>query len=126
MTEREPPVQMMSQTTAGFAKNLPQIKGENDMFANTLYRVKEAEEQVPKKSWKDGKLYKGNALSLTKDLRNDAYRLSEIKKILEEKNRIIKNQRNEIQLLKGALSNKKDPGYTTYGAGFKPTADADM
>ena len=35
-----------------------------------------------KKSWKDTKLYKGNSLSSFRDNRNDAYKMSEIKKIL--------------------------------------------
>ena len=66
-----------------------------------------------KKSCKDTKLYKGNSLSSFRDNRNDAYKMSEIKKILEEKNEIIRRQRVEIQILKNNLiskSNEKENG----------------
>ena len=65
---------------------------------------------------------------MSKDTRNDAYKLSEIKKILEEKNEIIRRQRIEIQILQNNLASKKDNnmGYTTYGAGFKVTSDQDL
>ena len=122
----------LSQTMYNFSNNLPNIKKEDDKFANTLYKVKDTNDMMnrtERKSWKDGKLYKGNSLSMSKDTRNDAYKLSEIKKILEEKNEIIRRQRIEIQILQNnlAATNKKDSnmGYTTYGVGFKVTSDAD-
>ena len=122
----------LSQTMYNFSSNLPNIKKEDDKFANTLYKVKDTNDMMnrtERKSWKDGKLYKGNSLSMSKDTRNDAYKLSEIKKILEEKNEIIRRQRIEIQILQNnlAATNKKDSnmGYTTYGVGFKVTSDAD-
>ena len=68
---------------------------------------------VDRKSWKDTKLYKGNSLSSFRENRNDAYKMSEIKKILEEKNEIIRRQRVEIQILKNNLiakSNEKENG----------------
>ena len=123
----------LSQTMYNFnSSNLPNIKKEEDKFANTLYKVKDPNDimnRTERKSWKDGKLYKGNSLSMSKDTRNDAYKLSEIKKILEEKNEIIRRQRIEIQILQNnlAATNKKDSnmGYTTYGVGFKVTSDAE-
>jgi hypothetical protein len=63
-----------------------------------------------KKSWKDTKLYKGNSLSSFRDNRNDAYKMSEIKKILEEKNEIIRRQKNKIEMLENniiAISKEK-------------------
>ena len=58
---------------------------------------------VDKKSWKDTKLYKGNTLSYFKKNSDNAYKMKEIKKILDEKNNIIRKQNNEISNLKNTL-----------------------
>ena len=58
---------------------------------------------VDKKSWKDTKLYKGNSLSYFKKNVDMAYKMKEIKKILDNKNNIIRRQNNEISNLKNIL-----------------------
>ena len=58
---------------------------------------------VDKKSWKDTKLYKGNTLSYFKKNNDNAFKMKEIKKILDEKNNIIRKQNNEISDLKNTL-----------------------
>ena len=58
---------------------------------------------VDRKSWKDTKLYKGNTLSYFKKNLDNAYKMKEIKKILDEKNNIIRKQNNEISNLKNTL-----------------------
>ena len=58
---------------------------------------------VDRKSWKDTKLYKGNTLSYFKKNLDNAYKMKEIKKILDEKNSIIRKQNNEISNLKNTL-----------------------
>ena len=58
---------------------------------------------VDKKSWKDTKLYKGNTLSYFKKNNDNAFKMKEIKKILDEKNNIIRKQNNEISNLKNTL-----------------------
>ena len=58
---------------------------------------------VDRKSWKDTKLYKGNTLSYFKKNNDNAYKMKEIKKILDEKNNIIRKQNNEISNLKNTL-----------------------
>ena len=58
---------------------------------------------VDKKSWKDTRLYKGNTLSYFKKNNDNAYKMKEIKKILDEKNNIIRKQNNEISNLKNTL-----------------------
>ena len=113
--------------------NLPQLNKqvntdkENNKFNNTIYKINENNPfsaisqfnntqkkfnmtHTEKKSWKDTKLYKGNSLSSFRDNRNDAYKMSEIKKILEEKNEIIRRQKNKIEMLENniiAISKEK-------------------
>ena len=58
---------------------------------------------VDKKNWKDTRLYKGNTLSYFKKNNDNAYKMKEIKKILDEKNNIIRKQINEISNLKNTL-----------------------
>ena len=58
---------------------------------------------VDKKSWKDTKLYKGNTLSYFKKNSDNIIKMKEIKKILDEKNNIIRKQNNEISNLKNTL-----------------------
>ena len=58
---------------------------------------------VDKKNWKDTRLYKGNTLSYFKKNIDNAYKMKEIKKMLDEKNNIIRKQNNEISNLKNSL-----------------------
>jgi hypothetical protein len=60
-----------------------------------------------KKSWKDTKLYKGSTLSHFKESRGDAYRKSEIQKILDDKDEVIKRQKLEIMMLKNKISERE-------------------
>jgi hypothetical protein len=149
------------------AQNLPNIANNNmnyehsgrtvssnkDNFANTVYQIKDNtgfynplnnqrgfnQTFREKKSWKDGKLYKGTSLSQFRDKRNETYKMTEIKRILDEKNEIIRKQKVEIEMLQnnlvakdktisnfnktGTNSNKMmnsstKMGFTTYGTGF--------
>ena len=56
-----------------------------------------------RKSWKDTKLYKGTTLSHFKESRGDAYKKSEIQKILDDKDEVIKRQKLEIMMLKNKI-----------------------
>ena len=67
-------------------------------FGNVPFR-----RSMDRKSWKDTKLYKGNTLSYFKKNCDNAYKMKEIKKILDEKNNIIRKQNNEITNLKNSL-----------------------
>ena len=60
-----------------------------------------------RKSWKDTKLYKGTTLSHFKESRGDAYRKSEIQKILDDKDEVIKRQKLEIMMLKNKISERE-------------------
>ena len=62
---------------------------------------------VDRKNWKDTKLYKGNTLSFFKKNNDNAIKMKEIKKILDEKNSIIRKQNNEISNLKNTLLSKE-------------------
>ena len=108
--------QMNAEKENNFNKTLYQMNNMNGLstvsqFNNTQKKFNMT--TTEKKSWKDTKLYKGNSLSSFRENRNDAYKMSEIKKILEEKNEIIRRQRVEIQILKNNLiskSNEKENG----------------
>jgi hypothetical protein len=108
--------QINSEKENNFNKTLYQMNNMNGLstvsqFNNTQKKFNMT--TTEKKSWKDTKLYKGNSLSSFRENRNDAYKMSEIKKILEEKNEIIRRQRVEIQILKNNLiskSNEKENG----------------
>ena len=108
--------QINAEKDNNFNKTLYQMNNMNGLstvsqFNNTQKKFNMT--TTEKKSWKDTKLYKGNSLSSFRDNRNDAYKMSEIKKILEEKNEIIRRQRVEIQILKNNLiskSNEKENG----------------
>ena len=60
-----------------------------------------------KKSWKETKLYKGTTLSHFKESRGDAYKKSEIQKILDDKDEVIKRQKLEIMMLVNKIEEKK-------------------
>jgi hypothetical protein len=60
-----------------------------------------------RKSWKDTKLYKGTTLSHFKESRGDAYKKSEIQKILDDKDEVIKRQKLEIMMLKNKISERE-------------------
>ena len=108
--------QINAEKDNNFNKTLYQMNNMNGLstvsqFNNTQKKFNMT--TTEKKSWKDTKLYKGNSLSSFRENRNDAYKMSEIKKILEEKNEIIRRQRVEIQILKNNLiakSNEKENG----------------
>ena len=108
--------QINAEKENNFNKTLYQMNNMNGLstvsqFNNTQKKFNMT--TTEKKSWKDTKLYKGNSLSSFRENRNDAYKMSEIKKILEEKNEIIRRQRVEIQILKNNLiakSNEKENG----------------
>ena len=67
-----------------------------------------------KKNWKDTKLYKGNTLSFFKKTNENMYKMKEIKKILDEKNSIIRKQNNEITNLKNTLLSKESELFSKY------------
>ena len=67
-----------------------------------------------KKNWKDTKLYKGNTLSFFKKTNENMYKMKEIKKILDEKNSVIRKQNNEITNLKNILLAKESELYSKY------------
>ena len=60
-----------------------------------------------KKSWKETKLYKGTTLSHFKESRGDAYKKSEIQKILDDKDEVIKRQKMEIMMLKNKINERE-------------------
>ena len=62
---------------------------------------------VDKKNWKDTRLYKGNTLSYFKKNNENIQKMKEIKKILDEKNNIIRKQNNELSNLKNTLLAKE-------------------
>ena len=86
---------------------------DSEMMSSTLYKVREPGSGYvvgERKSWKEGKLYKCNSLSTAKDIRGDAFKISEFKKLLEEKNEKIRRQEIQINLLRQSLyreSNKE-------------------
>ena len=82
---------------------------ENDSFMNKTTNGfnKGLRGSADKKNWKDTKLYKGNTLSYFKKNNENMYKLKEIKKILDEKNSIIRKQNNEITNLKNSLLSKE-------------------
>ena len=67
-----------------------------------------------KKNWKETRLYKGNTLSFFKKNNENMYKMKEIKKILDEKNSIIRKQNNEITNLKNVLLSKESELYSKY------------
>ena len=67
-----------------------------------------------KKNWKDTRLYKGNTLSFFKKNNENMYKMKEIKRILDEKNSIIRKQNNEITNLKNVLLSKESELYSKY------------
>ena len=69
---------------------------------------------MDKKNWKDTKLYKGNTLSFFKKSNENMYKMKEIKKILDEKNSIIRKQNNEITNLKNKLLSKESELFSKY------------
>ena len=79
---------------------------EAEMMSSTLYKVRDPGSGYvvgERKSWKEGKLYKCNSLSTAKDMRGDAFKISEFKKLLEEKNEKIRRQEIQINLLRQSL-----------------------
>ena len=60
-----------------------------------------------RKSWKDTKLYKGTTLSHFKESRGEAYKKSEIQKILDDKDEVIKRQKMEIMMLKNKINERE-------------------
>jgi hypothetical protein len=60
-----------------------------------------------RKSWKETKLYKGTTLSHFKESRGEAYKKSEIQKILDDKDEVIKRQKLEIMMLVNKIEEKK-------------------
>ena len=85
------------------------IPMENDSFMNKTSSGfnKGLRRSTDKKNWKDTKLYKGNTLSYFKKNNENIYKLKEIKRILDEKNSIIRKQNNEITNLKNSLLSKE-------------------
>ena len=100
-----------------FSSNIFQMKhGEplgNDMIMNKTQNGFLRMSQ-DKKNWKDTKLYKGNTLSYFKKNNENMYKMKEIKKILDEKNSIIRKQNNEITTLKNTLLAKESELYSKY------------
>ena len=88
----------------------------NDMIMNktTTGFNKGLRSSMDKKNWKDTKLYKGNTLSFFKKSNENMYKMKEIKKILDEKNSIIRKQNNEITNLKNTLLAKESELYGKY------------
>jgi hypothetical protein len=89
---------------------------ENDMLMNRTSNGfnKGLRMSTDRKNWKDTKLYKGNTLSYFKKTNENMYKLKEIKKILDEKNSIIRKQNNEITNLKNSLLAKESELYGKY------------
>ena len=89
---------------------------ENDMLMNRTSNGfnKGIRMSTDRKNWKDTKLYKGNTLSYFKKTNENMYKLKEIKKILDEKNSIIRKQNNEITNLKNSLLAKESELYGKY------------
>ena len=88
----------------------------NDMIMNKISNEfnKNLRGIIDKKIWEDIKLYKGNILSFFKKSSENIYKMKEIKKILDEKNSIIRKQNNEITNLKNALLAKESQLYDKY------------
>ena len=88
----------------------------NDMIMNKISNGfnKNLRGIIDKKIWEDIKLYKGNILSFFKKSSENIYKMKEIKKILDEKNSIIRKQNNEITNLKNALLAKESQLYDKY------------
>jgi len=80
-----------------------------DMIMNKISNGfnKSLKGSIDKKNWKDNKLYKVNTLSFFKKSSENIYKMKEIKKILDEKNSVIRKQNNEITNLKNALLAKE-------------------
>ena len=88
----------------------------NDMIMNKISNGfnKSLKGSIDKKNWEDNKLYKVNTLSFFKKSSENIYKMKEIKKILDEKNSIIRKQNNEITNLKNALLAKESQLYDKY------------
>ena len=88
----------------------------NDMIMNKISNGfnKSLRGNIDKKNWKDNKLYKVNTLSFFKKSSENIYKMKEIKKILDEKNSVIRKQNNEITNLKNALLAKELQLYDKY------------
>ena len=82
----------------------------NDMIMNKISNGfnKNLRGIIDKKIWEDIKLYKGNILSFFKKSSENIYKMKEIKKILDEKNSVIRKQNNEITNLKNINFRNKD------------------
>ena len=90
-----------------------QSSGGKDYMSKTVrngFGIASGTGSVPpqiRKSWKDTKLYKGTTLSHFKESRGEAYKKSEIQKILDDKDEIIKRQKLEIMMLKNRITERE-------------------
>ena len=87
---------------------------DNEMLMNRTTNGFLRRSSTDKKNWKDTKLYKGNTLSFFKKTNENMYKMKEIKKILDEKNSIIRKQNNEITNLKNTLLSKESELFSKY------------
>ena len=88
----------------------------NDMIMNKISNGfnKSLKGSIDKKNWEDNKLYKVNTLSFFKKSSENIFKMKEIKKILDEKNSVIRKQNNKITNLKNALLAKESQLYDKY------------
>jgi hypothetical protein len=97
-----------------FNSNIFSMKQDDGYKTMNGFNISMRKSTDKQKNWKDTKLYKGNTLSFFKKNRENIYKMKEIKKLLDEKNSIIRKQNNEITNLKNALLSKESQLYAKY------------